>query len=397
LIILTVLGCGAPAIDGDLGSQASPYPADLWLRLAGDQKADQSWAVEMDAEANIYWGTFQQTPGELFTDLVIYKIDRNGMMAWETRWGGDFQEKLFVMTVSPPYLFVAGEQDLSMDITQSDMLVLALSLETGEVVWDFTYDQGFGYEEVDGLVADGDHLYVSGWTTSEEMGNDVGLLKLDRQGNLIWAQAWGDAGWDQADGQMVVDEEFIYITGRYDGDNFLLGGYGLLAKFRKDSGECVQYHIWNDSQFYDGYGMTSDGHYLYVTGLTLVRDGLSLNGQIFVQKWDKALELQWERQWGGDEGDQARAIGVDDDGHVIVAGNALVDGNRQIVLLVYNGEGVLLGETQWGGSDEEAVHGLFIDGEYALLAGETKTFGAGMNDALLIRAHIPSGSFPSEP
>jgi hypothetical protein len=143
--------------------------------------------------------------------------------------------------------------------------------------------------------------------------------------------------------------------------------------------------------------MTSDGDYLYVTGLTLVRDGILLNGQIFVQKWDKDFDLQWEKLWGVDEGDQARAIGVDDDGHVLVAGNTLVDGNRQIVLLVYDEEGVLLSETLWGGLEDEAVHGLFIDGDFILLAGETKTYGAGMNDALLIRAHIPSGTFPSEP
>ena len=116
------------------------------------------------------------------------------------------------------------------------MIILALDLQDGSVVWETTYDQGYGYEEVDGLVADGDEIYVSGWTTSQENGNDVGLLKLDRQGTILWSRSWGSPGWDQADGQMAVDDEYIYISGRYNGKDYLSGGYGLLACFSKESG-----------------------------------------------------------------------------------------------------------------------------------------------------------------
>jgi hypothetical protein len=307
-LVLAGLACGTSISNEKPTPQATVDPSALWLRVAGDSKADQSWAVETDDQDNLYWGTFQQAPGDLFTDLVIYKFDSNGNQLWRTRYGDKFQEKLFVLAVSPPYLLVGGEQDHSINFAQADMLVLALDLEDGHVVWEFSYDQGFGYEEVDGLVADEESIYISGWTTSEKNGNDVGLLKLDRQGNLIWAQSWGGPGWDEADGQMVVDDEFIYITGRYNGDTILSGGYGLLAKFRKDSGDYVRHLVWNDSQFYDGFGMTSDGTNLYVTGLTIVpHSGLGGDGQIFVQKWDKDFNLLWERQWGGaDRGSRQR-------------------------------------------------------------------------------------------
>jgi hypothetical protein len=398
VLLLVTLECGTPVTVRQPTPRATIDATGLWLRVAGDSKVDQSWAVETDEQGNLYWGTFQQAPGKLFTDMVIYKFDPDGHQLWETRYGEQFQEKLFILAIDPPYLLVGGEQDHSINIAQADMIVLALDLEDGRVVWEFTYDQGFGYEEVDGLVADGEFIYVSGWTTSAQNGNDVGVLKLDRQGNLIWAQSWGGPGWDEADGQMVVDNEYIYVTGRYDGDTILSGGYGLIAKFRKDSGEHVQHLVWNDSQFYDGYGMTSDGTYLYVTGLTIVpRSGLTGNGQIFVQKWDKDFNLLWERQWGGSGGDQARAIGVDGAGHIVVAGNTTIQGDRQIVLLVYDGEGTLLAETVWGGAQEDVVHGLWIDGEHAYLAGQTTSLGEGMFDALLVRVHIPSASFPPSP
>lgn len=401
-LLLGVLACGAPTPTATPTPTLPPAPtADpggLWLRLAGESKADQSWAVETDAEGNLYWGTFQQEPGELFTDWVIYKFDPNGNLVWEQRYGGEFQEKLFILAVSPPYLLAGGEQDDSMNIAQADMLVLALNLEDGSVAWEFRYDQGFGYEEVDGLVADGEDIYISGWTTSEAGGNDVGLVKLDRQGNLLWAQSWGSAGWDQGDGQMVVDEEYIYVSGLYNGATMLIGGNGLVAKFRKDSGEYVAHVTGEARQFLDGYGMTSDGTYLYVTGIAIVaQPGQGANGQVVVQKWDKELNLVWERHWGGNGGDQARAIGVDAAGRIVVAANATVEGNKQIALLVYDGEGNLLIESLWGGAGDDIAHGLWIDGEYAYLAGQTSSLGAGMQDALLLRVHISSGTFPPLP
>ncbi|MGB8253655.1 MAG: PQQ-binding-like beta-propeller repeat protein [Anaerolineaceae bacterium] len=398
ILVLAALACGTPGKVVQPSPRATVDQSALWFRVAGESKADQSWAVETDDRGNLYWGTFQQAPGELFTDMVIYKFDPAGKPLWQTRYGDQFQEKLFVLAVSPPYLLVGGEQDHSINIAQADMIVLALDLEDGSLVWKFTYDQGFGYEEVDGLVADGEFIYVSGWTTSEKNGNDVGILKLDRQGKLIWAQSWGGPGWDEADGQMVVDGEYIYITGRYDGNTILTGGHGLLAKFRKDDGDTVKHLVWNDSQFYDGFGMTGDGNYLYVTGLTIVpRSGSLGDGQIFVQKWDKDFNLLWERQWGGAGGDQARAIGVDNAGRIVVAGNSTIQGDRRIVLLVYDNEGTLQAETIWGGAQADVVQGLWIDGEYAYLAGQTTSLGAGMFDALLIRVYIPTASFPPSP
>ena len=82
-----------------------------------------------------------------------------------------------------------------------------------------------------------------------------------------------------------------------------------------------------------GYGMTSDGTYLYVAGLTIVpRQGLPGDGT---------------------------TIGAD----------------HQIALLVYDGEGNLLADSVWGGTQGEAVHGLWIDGEYVYLAGRRAPSG----------------------
>jgi hypothetical protein len=196
-----------------------------------------------------------------------------------------------------------------------------------------------------------------------------------------------------------VDDQYIYITGRYDGTSVISGGYGLLVKFRKDTGEYVQHLIWNTKQFYDGYGMTSDGTYLYVVEMTIVpKPGTPGNGQIFVQKWDKDFNLIWERQWGGAGSDSARAIMVDKTGHMVIGSNTVTqNGSKDIVLLVYDRDGTLLAEKTWGGPMDDTVQGLWVEGEYAYLTGHTTSFGAGHTDALLLKVHVPSATFPPVP
>lgn len=395
-ILLASLACGRTPPTPRPGPTplASAPASSVWLRTAGGQKADQSWAALTDAEGNLYWGMQQQPADSFFTDWVIDKYAPDGTLLWQARWGGDCQEKLFILALGPDFLLAGGEQEISLDVRQADMALVAFDLHDGHLRWEFTFDQGFGYEEIDGLAIEGGEIYVSGWTTGAQTGNDVGLLKLDGNGRLIWFTAWGGPGWDEANGQLALDDQYVYITGRYGGQDLLRGGQGLLAAFRKEDGAFVRHVVWGGDPFYDGYGLAGDGEHLYVTGITLAPPA---NGQIFVQKWDRQLNLIWERQWGGAGGDQARAIAVTPDGRIVVAGNTMMAGDRQVALLIYDGEGNLLSETLWGGAGAESVHGLWLDGEYAYLAGQITPAGAPMSDALLLKVRLDGPVFPPPP
>jgi len=273
------------------------------------------------------------------------------------------------------------------------MAVLALDMNTGRVLWSFTWGQGFGYEEVDGLVVDGGYIYISGWTTGKKTSGDMAVLKLDQEGNLIWAKTWGTSGFDEADGQIAADENAIYVSGRINATNMFLGGDAVLVKFSKENGDYLTHKTWGGANFDDGLGMTSDGTYLYVVGLTL---SYGKSGQIFLLKYDKNLNLLWQRIWGGPKGESARAVEVDNDGNILVAGAAASYGNGEddVVLLEYSPEGALNWYRIWGGPLKDAVHGLAIDGDFAYLAGNTNSYGKGQDDALVIKADGRNGRFP---
>ncbi|MEZ0396892.1 MAG: PQQ-binding-like beta-propeller repeat protein [Anaerolineales bacterium] len=369
-------------------------PSELWYRIRGGPKSDQAWSVAVDSQGNIYLGAYEQEPGEWFTDMAIYKFAPDGTQLWRTEWGNRFQEKVFIVAVAEPYLYVGGLTYTGAGLTEADMAVLALDMESGQVLWEFVWGQGYGYEEVDGLVVEEDAIYVSGWSVSAGGNYDIAILKLDRQGHMIWESVWGTPGFDSCDGQMVVTADSIYVSGKLNADNVLFGGDAYVAQFSKSGGAYIRHYVYDSPLASDGLGMTSDGETLYVVGIDFIAGE---GNQVLVLKLDLNLNLLWERHWGESGGEYvSRSAAVNAAGELIVAVTQRVPDNApaDIGLVFYSPAGEVLHHTVWGGPDEEIVHGIVVSGDYLYLAGEIKYAQAPQNDALLIKADALSGAFP---
>lgn len=397
VLLATALACGAPAtVTPTAESNPSPTvnPSELWHLRRGDSKSDQAWGVDVDSQGNIYLGAYEQKPGEWFTDMAIYKFAPDGTQLWRTEWGDRFQEKVFIVAAAEPYVYVGGLTHIGAGPTEADMAVLALDMESGQVLWEFVWGQGYGYEEVDGLVVEEDAIYVSGWSVSEGENYDIAILKLDRQGNRIWESVWGTPGFDSCDGQMGVTADSIYVSGKLDADNMLFGGDAYVAQFSKNSGEYIRHYIYNSPVASDGLGMTGDGEALYVVGIDFIAGE---GNQVLVLKLDFDLNLLWERHWGQDGGEYvSRTAAVNEAGELIVAVTQRIPNSApgDIVFVFYSPDGELLHSTAWGGPDEEIAHGIVVRGPYLYLAGEIKYADEPQNDALLIKADALSGAFP---
>jgi hypothetical protein len=121
------------------------------------------------------------------------------------------------------------------------------------------------------------------------------------------------------------------------------------------------------------------------------------NGQIFLLKYDKALNLVWAQEWGGTAGESARVAEVDEAGNILVAGSTFSHGagGSDIVLLQFAPDGSLNWTSIWGGPLDDAVQGMAIEDDFVFLAGSTRNNSQGMGDALVIKADSRSGRFPS--
>jgi hypothetical protein len=382
-------------------TSSSAATSPLWYLTRGGAETDEGWGVDVDAQGNVYVATHQAQP--LLLDIVVYKFSPTGKELWKQTWKQPWSDKAFIVTVSGSVVYVGGAtqhaQSSTLTLETTDMVVLALNASDGSLVWQRTWDGGHGYDEVDGLVADGDALYVSGWTRGATTTEDLALLQLDRaSGQVRWAQTWGGPLWDEANGQMVVDQDAIYLAGHYgapDGFNGLVGGRGVVAKFSKQTGEHVADAEWGAGGLLpeDALGLTSDGQALYAIGLS---GNHGAGGQIVIRKYAKDLTLQWERVWGGAKGESARAGVVDATGDLLVAGNteSTGAGGKDVVLLRYHPNGDLVWSHTWGEPGDDSALGAALAGGVLYLAGQTSSVGAGKSDALLLKVSAATGQFP---
>ncbi len=364
----------------------------FWNITRGSVRGDEGWSVAVDNESNVYFAGFDRN-ASVYADVFVYRLTPEGSQVWNASWSRTYDDEAFIATVKDGYVYVGGRtfSNLSFDLRYADLFLLKFDAMDGSLVWNQTWDGGGnGYDEVDGLIVDGNSVYVAGWANSTSTWSDVAVLKFDVNGTLIWSRVWGTPLVDEANGQIAVDENHVYVVGHYNATPFGLGSLGgdaVLASFSTLDGSYEWNVTWGGSGLDDAFGLAADSSHLYSLGIT---NSFGDNG-IFLLKYNKTGSLVWERMWGGNGSEIGRAVDLDlDSGNIYVAANtkSFSAGDYDVILLRYDQEGNLTLSKTWGGAELDLAHGMMIDGPYIYIAGETASWGQGYEDALLLKTDL---------
>lgn len=228
-----------------------------WAKSIGGSAEDRGYKMVTDAAANSYvTGGFSNTvdfdPGPGVTNLVstggldihIEKLNANGDLIWAKSIGSTLQDGghgIAVDTAGNVYVtgFFQGSADFDpgvgtytlTSVDQLDAFVVKLDAN-GNFVWAMnfgstTFDNGLditidhtGNVLVCGYftgTADFDPSPLASNTLTSWGGNDVFILKLNSQGNYIWAKKMGGTGTDIANEVVVDGRDNIYTVGRFSG------------------------------------------------------------------------------------------------------------------------------------------------------------------------------------
>ena len=140
---------------------------------------------------------------------------------------------------------------------------------------------------------------------------------------------------------------------------------------------------------------TSDGGFI-VAGYMRIS---GTNDDIWVLKLDKDGNVQWQKVFGGPFLDQAYDVKETSDGNYIVAGYSVTSvptsqSNGFIVKL--DSDGNFLWSLTYGGTANDEFRSLTISQEsgveYIIVTGYTKSFGAGGEDAWILKVNSSDGS-----
>jgi uncharacterized delta-60 repeat protein len=316
----------------------------------------------------------------------------------ETTWGGvdsDVTRGAAVGADGSTYLLgntrsFSGSPDRS-------VIFLAKFAADGSLAWDRTWSgpQAFVSDEArDIAVASDGSAYVTGSTLGTA--GDVILLKFAPDGTLVWQRTWGGSGTESGNGLALAPDGSIYVAG---GTSSFGAGSGamFILTFTAD-GTLARQRIWDTSAgaVGDDVAVAPDGS-VYVAGGTPRPGGVG-GFDVVLLKIDPAGSLVWQRTYAAGEIVDARGgVTVAPDGSVYVAGavQEVTSGSNVVldaILLKFTPAGDLEWDRSWGGRDGDDAGGVTVAANGTiLLAGTTASFGAGGGgDAFIVQVQ-PNG------
>ncbi|MCS6904366.1 MAG: SBBP repeat-containing protein [Bacteroidia bacterium] len=272
-------------------------------------------------------------------------------------------------------------------------------------------DRAFGVD-----VDNNNNIYFTGQTASSNFpgassyngGDDIFAVKLNNNGQLVWATLFGGATDDVAYEIAIDNANNLIVTGYTTGPEFPAFGGAFQNTFAGGETDAIVVKfnengvpLW--ATFYGGSSKDiatsldiDSNNNIYFVGYTLSENfptqnafQNSNNGEhdCFAVRLSALGQRQWATYIGGSSNDEARAISVDPNNNVIIVGwsnstdfnvtggfQTTYGGNDDAIIIKLNSNGTRLWATYAGGSSSDKAYAVTTDevgGIY--LTGETRS------------------------
>jgi hypothetical protein len=216
-----------------------------WFKQFGGAYQDTINHVAVDPKGNIIvqgvfkdisdWGGEKlKAGGGSDYDVVLAKYDLNGDHVWSQRFGNAFNDVAGGVAIDPSgFVTMVGSFDKSVSfgkgdehtaVGESDIFVVRFS-PNGELQWAKTF--GADREDIaSGVATDANgNTVTTGWfqqtvdfgkgPLTSKGNKDIFALKLDVDGNVVWAQRFGDKDHDQGRCLAMDAKGAAYVGGIY--------------------------------------------------------------------------------------------------------------------------------------------------------------------------------------
>jgi uncharacterized delta-60 repeat protein len=231
-----------------------------------------------------------------------------------------------------------------------------------------------------------DKVYVTGNTENFGAGySDIALVKYDSSGVLQWNRTWGGSEQDIGWGIAVDSSDNIYINGFTK--SFSMGDWDI-ALVKYDENGIQQWNsTWGGAERDIGWGIAVDSSdNIYIIGET--ESFGAEHADIVLVKYDGNGILKWNHSWGGANWEEGLGVAIDSSSNVYVSGDTYNDvtENSDLVLVKYDENGIQQWNQTWGGVGDDVSWGIVVDSsDNVYLTGYTESFGAGDDDIALVK------------
>ena len=179
-----------------------------WQKTVGGSRSEMPHAIQQTSDGGYVVGGYTKSFGALGKDFFVVKLDENGVLDWQKRYGGEGEDVIrYVLQVSDGGYLAAG-------FTHSfgangDILILKLD-EDGDIEWQKSYG-GAKFEEPSTILEVSDGYIVMEQSSSFTGSTDAWIFKLDKDGDFIWQKTFGGRGGmdELSSAELTADGGFI--------------------------------------------------------------------------------------------------------------------------------------------------------------------------------------------
>jgi len=361
-------------------------PDTLWTLTLGESSEDRGRSVQQTTDGGYIITGYTCSYGAGSYDVYLIKTDSLGDTLWTRTFGGSASDVGYSVQQTTDGGYIIAGITYSYGAGYADVWLIKTDL-LGNTLWTRTYggsdwDEAYSVQQT----TDGGYI-IAGYTKSYGAGDrDVYLIKTDSLGDTLWTRTYGGSDWDEAYSvQQTTDGGYIIagITYSYG------AGYADVWLIKTDLlGNTLWTRTFGGSSSSDGaYSVqqTTDGGYIIAGFIWKTGDNLR---DVYLIKTDAKGNVQWVKTFGGRKDDVGNSVQQTKDGGYLIAGktNSYGAGYADVWLIKTD----LLGNTLWtrtyGGSDWDEAYSVqqTTDGGY-IIAGYTKSYGAGDRDVYLVR------------
>ena len=364
-----------------------------WAKTFGGTDYDYADSVQQTADGGYIVAGDTYTFGAGKNDFLILKLDPNGNIMWAKTFGGDFIDNVHSINQTSDGGYIVAGDTYTFGAGDEDFLILKLN-SNGNIMWAKTFG-GSNSDYADSVQQTSDGGYViGGYTDSFGAGwKDCLVLKLDPNGNITWAITIGGSNFDEAHYIQQTSDGGYIIAGQ--SASFGPGGYDLLIIKLNSTGSLTWAKTFRGSN--DDYAssiqQTSDGGYI-VAGYSASFDAGDVD--FLILKLNSTGNLTWAKTFSGSDNDWAISIQQTSAGGYIIGGytKSFGAGDEDFLILKLNSNGNIMWAKTFGGIYKDYAESIqqTSDGG-CILVGYTRSFGVGESDLLILKLNS-NGDIP---
>jgi hypothetical protein len=354
----------------------------------GGSFRDEGLSVDFTSDSGYVIAGCTESFGAGMRDVYLLRIDSLGDTVWSRSYGGpDFDCGYSVQQTQDGGFVIAGYTE-SFGAGLLDIYLVKTDA-VGDTEWTRTfggpgYDCGYSVRQT----LDGGYI-VAGYTESFGAGLlDIYLVKTDAAGDTQWARTYGESSYDCAY-SVCETEDGGYIVAGYT-ESFGEGGQDIYLVRTDAFGDTIWTKAHGGLRYDCGYSVreTPDSGYV-VAGYT-ESSGEGLQDACLVRT-DASGNTLWSKTYGGTDYDCANSVQPTLDGGLVAAGytESFGAGLSDVYVVKTDSFGGVLWARQYGGRRYDSGWCVQETPDSGLvLAGVTNSFGAGEDDAYVIKLTV---------